>query len=93
MNRFIKWHNSQIDWWKKKLNVSWYAMNWISFFKGVLLVLIILAFTGCSIKEPRLTLGKKCVEKNDSIVYSYLWIFDKQDGLEANKETCKNIRD
>ena len=47
----------------------------------------------CSIKEPRLSLGKKCVEKNDSIVYSCLWIFDKQDGLGANKETCKNIRD
>ncbi len=49
MNKFIKWHNSQIDWWKKKLNVSWYAISWISFFKGVLLVLIICALTGCSI--------------------------------------------
>ena len=49
MNRFIKWHNSQIDWWKKKLNVSWYAVSWISFIKGALLVLIIVALTGCSI--------------------------------------------
>ena len=49
MNRFIKWHNSQIDWWKEKLNVSWYAVSWISFIKGALLVLIIVALTGCSI--------------------------------------------
>ena len=49
MNKFIKWHNSQIDWWKNKLNVSWYTVSWISFFKGVLLVLIICALTGCSI--------------------------------------------
>lgn len=49
MNRFIKWHNSQIDWWKEKLNVSWYTVSWISFIKGALLVLIIVALTGCSI--------------------------------------------
>ena len=56
-------------------------------------MLVLISLTACSIKEPRLSIGKKCVEKNDSIVYSYLWLFDKQNGLEANKETCKNIRD
>lgn len=49
MNRFIKWHNSQIDWWKEKLGVSWYTLSWISFIKGALLILVIVALTGCSI--------------------------------------------
>ena len=49
MNKFIKWHNSQIDWWKEKLGVSWYTLSWISFIKGALLILVIVALTGCSI--------------------------------------------
>jgi len=53
MNRFIKWHNGQVDWWKNKLNVSWYAVSWISFVKGALLVLLICALTGCTIGEKR----------------------------------------
>ncbi|OUU18327.1 MAG: hypothetical protein CBC05_02790 [Crocinitomicaceae bacterium TMED45] len=54
MNRFIKWHNSQIDWWKEKLGVSWYTVSWISFIKGALLVLVIVALTGCTIGEKRI---------------------------------------
>lgn len=49
INKFVKWHNSQIDWWKAKLGVSWYTVSWISFIKGALLVLIIMLLTGCSI--------------------------------------------
>ena len=70
MNKFFKWHNSQIDWWKNKLGVSWYAVSWISFIKGALLVLIIVALTGCtiggekkikifSVEEPRQNLNHK----------------------------------
>ena len=54
MNKFFKWHNSQIDWWKNKLNVSWYTLSWISFIKGALLVLIIVALTGCSVGEKKI---------------------------------------
>ena len=54
MNKFIKWHNGQIDWWKKKLNVSWYAVSWISFFKGAILVLLICLLTGCAVGERKL---------------------------------------
>ena len=70
MNKFIKWHNGQIDWWKNKLGVSWYTVSWISFIKGALLVLIIVALTGCtlggerkikilSVEEPRQNLDHK----------------------------------
>lgn len=70
INKFFDWHNRQIDWWKAKLGVSWYTVSWISFFKGVLLVLIIVALTGCSIggekkikilqiEEPRQNLNYK----------------------------------
>lgn len=54
MNKFFKWHNKQIDWWKNKLNVSWYTVSWISFIKGALLVLVIVALTGCSAGERKI---------------------------------------
>ena len=63
--------------------------NWLV----LLSMLVLISLTACSIKEPRLSLGKKCVEKNDSVVYSYLWVYDKQNGLDANKDTCKKIKD
>tara|TARA_B100000989_G_scaffold269627_1_gene225167 strand:+ start:554 stop:1021 length:468 start_codon:yes stop_codon:yes gene_type:complete len=54
MNKFIKWHNGQIDWWKKKLNVSWYTVSWIAFVKGAILVLLICLLTGCAVGERKL---------------------------------------
>ena len=47
--------------------------------------------TACSINEPRLSLGKKCALKDDKVVYSYIWLYDKQVGLPADKEACKEI--
>ena len=55
----------------------------------ILLASIIL--TACSIKEPRLSFGKKCVEKDNQVVYSYVWIWDKMVGLTANEATCELI--
>jgi len=34
--------------------------------------------TACSIKEPRLSFGKKCLEKDNQVVYSYIWLWDKK---------------
>jgi|TARA_B100000242_G_scaffold218185_1_gene159520 hypothetical protein len=57
-------------------------------------MLFVLSLSACSIpKEPRLAFGKKCVEKNSDIVYSYVWLYNKGNGLEANKQTCKLIED
>ena len=32
---FFDWHKKQIEWWKKKLNISDYVVAWIGFFKGL----------------------------------------------------------
>jgi len=55
-------------------------------FAGVLL-------SACSIKEPRLSFGKKCAVKEDKVVYSYIWLYDKEPGLPANKKNCDQIAD
>ena len=44
MNKFIKWHKRQTEWWMDKLNVSWYGIAWISFFKGVILTVLFYTF-------------------------------------------------
>tara|TARA_Y100000590_G_scaffold167118_1_gene191314 strand:- start:1613 stop:1834 length:222 start_codon:yes stop_codon:yes gene_type:complete len=60
--------------------------------KTIGLFLIALFFvSACSIKTPSVKLGKKCMIKGDEVVYSYVWIHDKNLPLQANKETCKQI--
>ena len=57
-------------------------------------LLITAAIAGCSIpKNPKLSFGKKCVDKQENVVYSYVWLYNKEDGLQANKETCNLIKD
>ena len=57
-------------------------------------LLITAAIAGCSIpKNPKLSFGKKCVDKQENVVYSYVWLYNKKDGLQANKETCNLIKD
>ena len=60
--------------------------------KTILGILIAgLLITACSIKEPRLSFGKKCLEKDNQVVYSYIWLWDKKVGLTANEATCELI--
>ena len=59
--------------------------------KLVMVILSALVLTACSIKEPRVSFGKKCTVKEDKVVYSYLWLYDKQVGLPADVEACKQI--
>jgi hypothetical protein len=40
----IEWHKKYINWWKKFLNVSDYALLWISFIKGLIIGLLIYHF-------------------------------------------------
>ena len=63
--------------------------------KKIITMLFALTFiTACTIpSEPRLSFGKKCVEKNENVVYSYVWLYGKGNGLEANKKTCKLIEE
>ena len=47
--------------------------------------------SACAINEPRVSFGKKCVEKSDKVVYSYIWVYDKEVGVPADEETCKKL--
>ena len=55
----------------------------------IIIILTALLLTACSISEPRLSFGKKCTIKDDKIVYSYLWIYDKSAGVPADAITCE----
>ena len=60
--------------------------------KNILSILFLgLFISACSITEPRVSFGKKCVEEGDKIVYSYIWVYDKEVGVPANEETCKKL--
>jgi len=47
--------------------------------------------TACSVQNPALMMGKKCVVDGDQVVYSYVWLFDSKAGLKATKEQCEQI--
>jgi hypothetical protein len=49
MNKIINWHKAWCEKWRQAMKMSHFGTYWVSFFKGVLLVLLILALTGCSI--------------------------------------------
>jgi hypothetical protein len=59
---------------------------------------IILTFTismfliGCAIpSNPKLSFGKKCHVVDNNITYSYLWVYDKNKGLEATEGQCVHL--
>lgn len=55
----------------------------------MLILLISITLIGCSnIKNPRVSFGKKCVDKNGDVAYSYVWLYDKNEGLHATKRQC-----
>tara|TARA_B100000212_G_scaffold296354_1_gene239669 strand:- start:9281 stop:9448 length:168 start_codon:yes stop_codon:yes gene_type:complete len=52
--------------------------------------------TACSghLDKPQVAFGKKCAVTTDGqITYSYVWLYSKDAGLNANKETCKQLED
>ena len=55
------------------------------------LFLSLFVLTACSVKNPALDLGNRCMQKGDQIVYSYLWVYDKEAGNKATKEMCDQI--
>ena len=61
--------------------------------KTILVLLSAVLLTACSVKEPRLSFGKKCTVKDDKIVYSYLWIYDKSAGIPADAITCELLEE
>lgn len=59
--------------------------------KLVVILFATVLLTACSVKNPALNLGKKCLVKDDQVVYSYVWLFDSEIGLKATKEQCNEI--
>ena len=59
--------------------------------KLVVILFATVLLTACSVKNPALNLGKKCLVKDDQVVYSYVWLFDSELGLKATKEQCNEI--
>ena len=49
---------------------------------------ILFLVSACSIKDPRVSFGKKCEVNDDKIIYSYVWLYDKKTGLPATKDQC-----
>ena len=56
---------------------------------GIILTAFLL--TACSVSNPKLSFGKKCTVKGHEVVYSYVWVYDKNQGLEANEDNCSLI--
>ena len=59
--------------------------------KLVVILFATVLLTACSVKNPALMMGKKCLVKEDQVVYSYVWLFDSKAGLKATKEQCEQI--
>ena len=57
-----------------------------------MVILSAIVLTACSIKEPRISVGKKCAVKEDKVVYSYVWLYDKEVGLPADKQSCDAMK-
>ena len=52
---------------------------------------IVFLTSACSVKNPSLAYGKKCMVEDEQVVYSYVWLFDSKAGLKATKEQCEQI--
>ena len=62
--------------------------------KNIAIILTTLFLVGCAnIENPKVAFGKKCTVQAHEVVYSYVWIFDKTKGLDANEENCAFIAD
>ena len=59
--------------------------------KLVVILFATVLLTACSVQNPALNLGKKCLVKEVQVVYSYVWLFDSELGLKATKEQCNAI--
>ena len=56
----------------------------------ILIVLMSLILVSC-VQNPKLSFGKKCVEKGDQVHFSYVWVYDIEAGLQADEITSELI--
>ena len=58
----------------------------------VTLILTSILLVGCAVpKNPTLAWGKRCTVSGEQVVWSHLWVYDREKGLDATKENCKLI--
>ena len=58
----------------------------------VTLILASILLVGCAVpKNPTLAWGKRCTVSGVQVVWSHLWVYDREKGLDATKENCKLI--
>ena len=62
--------------------------------KILITIFLALILSGFALPEnPKLSWGKKCTVQGEQVVWSHLWVYDKEKGLDANKENCELIAD
>ena len=59
--------------------------------KNIAIITLALLVTACGISNPNVSFGKKCMVKDDSVSYSYVWFYDKETGLPASVEQCEAL--
>ncbi len=58
----------------------------------VTLIIASILLVGCAVpKNPTLAWGKRCTVSGEQVVWSHLWVYDREKGLDATKENCKLI--
>lgn len=68
MKKIIEWHKNMTESFRKSLGLSHYGVHWISFFKGVFLILLLLAIVGCSSMPKTVTYQSKPIDRQNLIL-------------------------
>ena len=55
-----------------------------------IITLAFLLVSACSVANPKLSFGKKCVEKEGQILWSYVWLTDKP--MVVDKHFCQQLK-
>jgi len=62
--------------------------------KNILILFALLfAVSNCAKPVDSVSWGKKCIVTEDKVVYSYVWLYNKDSGLSADQVQCKEIAD
>ena len=68
MKRILEWHKNYCEKCRQMMKMSHYGIYWVSFFKGVILVLLLLALAGCSGVPKTVTYQAKPIDRQDLIL-------------------------
>ena len=78
MDQIIRWHKSYCEAFRKKVHMSHYGMCWLSFFKDILFILIVLALVGCQTTDQLISSNPK----NNIVIPKYFF------ANKLTKKTC-----